>query len=192
MDDDQLRDAMLGGEADARATTQRAAESASSRQQDAQRAREAVEPRDLDEHERSDDEIVGRTKQASRRSRNLIFAGSIIFVSILVAMTLYLMLTTGPRLLEMFVMALLLVTLYGLINAATWQGDDPLKALREIDERTEARERERLRQLERRRAEREAERKADRDLDAVLDEEDPDDQPEATVAPDKTEEEVAD
>jgi hypothetical protein len=163
MDDDQLRRAMLGSEAAATEMTRRAREDETSREAEAQRAREAVEPRDLDLADRTDDELVGRTPQAGRRTRAWIFGTSIAFVAVLLAMTVYLVIDSGPDYVELIALFLLSLTLYGLVNAATYEGKDPLEPLREIDEEHARKDRERREARQRAREARRASKETGQD-----------------------------
>ncbi len=134
---------MLGSQAEANEITRRAREEGSAREEDAQRAREAVTPRDLDAGSPTDDALVGRTPQAGRQARTWIFGTSIAFVTVLLAMTVYLIVDSGPDYVELIALFLLSLALYGLINAATYEGKDPLEPLREIDAEHARKDRER-------------------------------------------------
>ena len=148
MDDDQLRDALIG--------TATEAEQAKVEAQARARAEHEAQQQDLHDLDiapaHSDDEIVGRPKQVGDRAKLWILGTSFLVLSGLVAMTLYVLLAYGPDLLTVVPMAVLCLVLYGLINAAIYQGKDPLAALREIDAKTAKHDRERREARERRRA----------------------------------------
>ena len=152
MEDADLRDAMLGSAADADGATKRAQTETGARA-DARRIREAVPPRDLDDVDApAEDDVIGRPKKVGRRGRYAILGISFAFLVGLAAMTLVIMVLQGPDPLTFGVMAILVFVLYGLINAATYDGKDPLAPLREIDAENEAKDRERLERRERLRA----------------------------------------
>lgn len=146
MDDDQLRDALIGTPTEAEQAKARA-------NADREAALQGLHDLDI-APAHSDDEIVGRPKQVGDRAKMWILGTSFLILAGLVAMTLYVLLAYGPDLLTVVTMAVLCLILYGLINAAVYKGKDPLASLREIDARTAEHDRARRAARERRRAER--------------------------------------
>lgn len=145
MEHDPLADALLGTAEEAAEVTDTAKRGADARGQDAQNARDANAPRDLDDlGEASDDELIGRPAQVGQNTRTVILSLSFMLIVALVVMTVYVILTSGFDALTLFVLGMLLLVLYGLFNAVTYRGRDPLEALRRIDAKQEAKDRERL------------------------------------------------
>ncbi len=164
MDVDPLAEALLGPAVEAQEVTDAARRGTDARSRDAQGARDANAPRDLDELAApSDDEIIGRPAKVSRNTRNVILILSFLLLATLVAMTFYVMLVSGIDALGLIVLGGLLLVFYGLVNAVTYRGRDPLEALRRIDAKSAAKESRRLAEREQAKAKARAKHDSQRD-----------------------------
>lgn len=152
--DDELRDALVGTSAEAKRSVRPQGTTAP---ESDQQTREAMQPRDLDAAPpESDDEIIRRPYAAGPRARQAVVVLSATVVGILLLLTLFVIVTNGPTAMAVITLVVLSFISYALINAATYQGEDPLEKLREMDDertlRDDARRAERHAAVEARRA----------------------------------------